>query len=83
MISRRAFLSALAALPFVGKMIPQQEPKRLGIAVRFVKQYDIAADQNPMHLVYQPDAFKFVMRPARGVTGPRLTFAEWDRKFNG
>lgn len=83
MITRRHFLAALACLPVVGKWVPKPERKKqLGMAIRWVKHWDpdpVYDGQQP--LVFLRDAYSFTMREPRRTTRPRLTFAEWDRKY--
>lgn len=51
MLTRRAFLSALAAVPFVGKLIPQDTITRADTLAGF------------RHLKFHPRAFSFTMKP--------------------
>lgn len=55
MISRRSFLSALAALPFVGKMIPQETITRADILAGFAPAPRQARDDIRLGVIYAND----------------------------
>lgn len=93
MISRRAFLSALAALPFVGKLIPKEERAvSIEVGPSYFSQAATQADDElfskilselikstPPELV--ADNYTKTMANIVDEAAFRATFAEWDRKY--
>lgn len=75
MITRRAFLTALAAVPFVGKLIPQKLDfteanyravvnRQSGIRMRLVKDwYEVSPEDPGGAWVYNHDTGKWTREP--------------------
>lgn len=88
MITRRSFLSALASLPLVGKLIPQEY---YSIPMAFVCEEMTTAEFSEL---FDHDNFESAFSDRIDEVGreierllpqiysePKLTFAEWDRKY--